>query len=78
MVEGSEIAIFLREEKNGEIRVSLRSRGRANVASVAAEFGGGGHVPAAGCTLFGPLPEAVNAVVAAAVRQSDLAFGSNG
>ncbi len=75
MVEGSEIAIFLREERNGEIRVSLRSRGRANVAAVAAEFGGGGHLPAAGCTLSGPLPDAVRTVVNAALRQSEAAFG---
>lgn len=77
MVEGSEIAVFLREEKTGEIRVSLRSRGRANVAAVAAEFGGGGHLPAAGCTLPGPLPAAVDTLVAAALRQSELAFGTD-
>lgn len=68
MVGGAEIALFFREEVNGEIRVSLRSRGRANVAQVADEFGGGGHVPAAGCTLEGPLPVAIERVVGAAVR----------
>ena len=66
MIEGSLIAMFAREEKNGEIRVSLRSRGDLNVARVADHFGGGGHVAAAGCTLQGPLPTAVERVIEAA------------
>lgn len=69
MVEGNQVALFLREETNGEIRVSLRSRGEVNVARIAEEFGGGGHVPAAGCTLPGPLDEATRRVVAAAEAQ---------
>lgn len=69
MVEGNEVALFLREEPNGEIRVSLRSRGDFNVARIAEEFGGGGHVPAAGCTLPGPLQEATRRVIAAAEAQ---------
>jgi phosphoesterase RecJ-like protein len=50
IVEGAEVAIFFREDPNGGIRVSLRSRGRVNVARVDEEFDGGGHDPAAGCT----------------------------
>lgn len=69
MVEGSDIALFFREEPNGEIRVSLRSPGTANVARLADEFGGGGHIPAAGCTLLTPMSEAVEQVVAAARRE---------
>lgn len=68
-VAGSQVALFLREEANGEVRVSLRSRGDVNVARIAEEFGGGGHVPAAGCTLAGPLSEAVRQVVDAARRE---------
>jgi phosphoesterase RecJ-like protein len=69
MVEGGEVAIFFREERRGEIRVSLRSGGAVNVARVAEEFGGGGHVPAAGCTLTVPMDEAVRRVVDAARRE---------
>lgn len=65
MVEGNEVALFFREEPDGSIRVSLRSRGRVNVARVAERFDGGGHLPAAGCTLLCPLPDAVRQVVAA-------------
>lgn len=68
MVAGSEVAVFFREETDGEIRVSLRSRGGANVAQVAEEFGGGGHVPAAGCTLEGPLETAVERVIGSVER----------
>jgi phosphoesterase RecJ-like protein len=46
----SEIAIFVRENDDGTIKASLRSTG-FDVASIAAGFGGGGHIRAAGCTL---------------------------
>ncbi|MCC2670228.1 MAG: Exopolyphosphatase-related protein [Armatimonadetes bacterium] len=69
MVAGSLVAVFAREEVNGEVRVSIRSRGDVNVARVADRFGGGGHVAAAGCTLSGPLDEAVDRVIAAATAE---------
>jgi phosphoesterase RecJ-like protein len=47
-IEGVELAALLREEEEGWIRVSLRSKGRVNASSAAARFGGGGHVNAAG------------------------------
>lgn len=65
MVEGSEVAVFFREEPAGEVRVSLRSRGNFSVAAVAEEFDGGGHVPAAGCTLPGPVDSAIEQVIGA-------------
>ena len=49
-VRNSEIAIFVRENDDGSIKASMRSTG-FNVADIAALFGGGGHVRAAGCTL---------------------------
>ncbi len=48
--EGVEIAIAIRESQDGTFRASMRSNG-FDVASVAAVFGGGGHVRAAGCTV---------------------------
>ncbi len=47
---GVEIALVLKEQANGDIRGSMRSIG-ADVASIAMQFGGGGHVRAAGFTL---------------------------
>lgn len=48
-IKDVEIAILFREKKNSLFRVSLRSKGRINVASLAETFNGGGHFDAAGC-----------------------------
>jgi phosphoesterase RecJ-like protein len=45
------------------IRLSLRSKGKVNVAAVAERMGGGGHENAAGCTLEGPLSRALDEIV---------------
>lgn len=50
-------AALLHETKEGNYKVSLRSGGEVDVAKVAAAFGGGGHVRAAGCTLWGTREE---------------------
>ena len=46
---GVQIAFVVKESNSGEFRASLRSLG-ANVAKIAEELGGGGHVRAAGCS----------------------------
>lgn len=48
-VAGVTIAFTVKEQKNGDLRISLRST-VADVAAVAAVHGGGGHTRAAGCT----------------------------
>ena len=53
-----EAAVFLRELPEGQIRMSLRSKGKLNVAEIAGRLGGGGHENAAGCTVDGPLSRA--------------------
>ncbi len=53
-----ETAALLVELKDGRIRCSLRSTGNIDVSEIAAKFGGGGHVMAAGTFLPGPLGEA--------------------
>lgn len=58
-----QIAALLRESKPGKIRCSLRSRGKLDVASVAREFGGGGHINAAGCSFETTPEEAESALV---------------
>ncbi len=50
-IEGVEVSILLKEFNPGEVSVSLRSRGKINVATFAARFGGGGHRFAAGFKL---------------------------
>ncbi len=59
-VEGVEVACSLMEMKPRQYKVSLRSKTYADVNAVAGRFGGGGHVRAAGCMLFGELEEVVD------------------
>ncbi len=67
-IRGVEVAVqFTEPSEPGEPwGLSFRSRGRVNVAAVAARFGGGGHHNAAGARIPGTL-QAVQAAVAAAV-----------
>lgn len=59
-IEGVEIAVFLKENDNGETKVSLRAKREGDVAAVAGKYGGGGHIKAAGCTLRCSVEEARN------------------
>ena len=63
-IQGVEVAAFFRELSDGRYRVSLRSKGQLNVASVAERFGGGGHECASGCSIDGPLSVAVARILA--------------
>ena len=62
-IQDVEVAAFFRELPDGRFRVSLRSKGALNVATVAERFGGGGHECASGCSVEGPLSEAVARVL---------------
>jgi bifunctional oligoribonuclease and PAP phosphatase NrnA len=59
-----EAAVFLRELPEQRIRMSLRSKGKINVAAIAQGLGGGGHENAAGCTVDGPLGRALEEILA--------------
>lgn len=65
-VEGVEIAVFLREVDFGIFKASLRSKKYADVSALAGEFGGGGHIFAAGCTVEGDINTASGSILAAA------------
>ena len=43
-----EVSILIKENKEGQIMCSLRSKGKINVSKLAQTMGGGGHVTAAG------------------------------
>ncbi len=59
-VKGVECAIFMYEIRTLEYKISMRSKGRVDVAAVAMRFGGGGHVRAAGCTMNGTYHDNIN------------------
>ena len=62
-ISGVEAAAFLRELPERRIRLSLRSKGQVDVAAIAERMGGGGHKSAAGCTLEGPLSQAIEEIL---------------
>lgn len=58
-LSGIEVGILFKEKPDGSMKVSMRSRDRVDVAKIALQFQGGGHVRAAGCNLEGPALQAV-------------------
>jgi bifunctional oligoribonuclease and PAP phosphatase NrnA len=63
-IAGVESAVFLREvADDNQFRLSIRSKGKLDVAQVAEYFGGGGHRSASGCTLDGPLGVATERIL---------------
>lgn len=59
-VDTVEVAASIMEVKKGNFKISLRSKTYADVNKIAGVYGGGGHVRAAGCMLFGELEEVVD------------------
>lgn len=59
-VDTVEVSVSLLEMKKGQYKASLRSKGKVNVNRIAGSFGGGGHVLASGCMLFGELEEIID------------------
>jgi bifunctional oligoribonuclease and PAP phosphatase NrnA len=52
-------------QDRGPVRISLRSKGRVDVASFAEQFGGGGHARASGLKIDAPYTQARDGVIAA-------------
>ena len=60
IIEGVECAIFLYETAPHTYKVSMRSNRIVDVSRIAAYFGGGGHIRAAGCTMSGSIHDVIN------------------
>lgn len=48
-INSVKLVLFFREKDKKTLRVSLRSKGKINVAKLAIKYGGGGHFDVAGC-----------------------------
>lgn len=59
-IRGIDVAIFMYQINPMEFKVSMRSTEAVDVAKIAQEFGGGGHVRAAGLTMKGTFHDCVN------------------
>ena len=66
MVEGAAITILLIEQTHQQVKVSWRSQGEHDVSRLALQFGGGGHLAAAGAVIDASLHQAEARVVEAA------------
>jgi phosphoesterase RecJ-like protein len=63
-IRGVIVAIFFEELPDGKVRVSMRSKNEAvDVCAICTQFGGGGHVLAAGARVRGTLPEVEKRIV---------------
>ena len=58
-----EVSVLIKENKEGQIRCSLRSKGKVNVSKIAQTLGGGGHVTAAGFKSPVGIEETLNKVL---------------
>lgn len=68
-IENVEVGILLKEKGNNEIKVSLRSKSYVDVSKVAKKFGGGGHIRAAGCTIYDTIENAKDKVLTEALKE---------
>ena len=67
-IRGVRLALLFREMSGHRVKVSLRSVGDVNVATLARQFGGGGHAKASGVAIPGALAD-VQATVLVAARE---------
>lgn len=75
VIEGVDVAIVMKWSEDNAYRVSLRSKG-VDVSRIAASFGGGGHVRAAGCTLrmsFADAKSSLQTAITAALQSEEQA-----
>lgn len=64
-----EVAIFLYETEDGSFKVSTRSVNSVDVARIAVQYGGGGHVRAAGFSMTGDSEEIIEQLVEEVKKQ---------
>lgn len=63
-IKGVGFAVFLRDTTDGKlVKVSIRSNLDVDVSKIAAEYNGGGHYSAAGCSIEGKIPDVEEIIV---------------
>lgn len=67
-----EIGVCISEDKNNLYSVSFRSKGKTDVSRIASVFGGGGHVKASGCNIFGNLNSVIEKILNACKAELDI------
>lgn len=62
-IDGVAVSALFKEQSDGTTRVSLRTTEPVDAAAIASQFGGGGHVRAAGCSLQLSVDGAIERVI---------------
>ena len=70
-VAGLDLAVLLKEVQASLTKISVRSRGEIDAAALCAQFGGGGHLRAAGAEIKLSIDDAARDVLAAAREAID-------
>jgi phosphoesterase RecJ-like protein len=65
------VSVLVKETPDGKVRCSLRSKGKVNVSKIAQDFGGGGHVSAAGFRSGTGVAETLQKVIEKVTAQLD-------
>ncbi len=69
-IAGVDVGLFFMEQPRGGVKVSFRSRG-VDVASIAEQFGGGGHKAASGAIVDGTIAQVRERVLAAVTQAAN-------
>lgn len=67
--EGVLVSVVAKEKEKDVFKVSVRSEEMFDAAEFCAQFGGGGHLRAAGCTINGNAKEVENALISALEKE---------
>jgi phosphoesterase RecJ-like protein len=70
-LRGVKIGLLFREQMNGQVRISFRSKDEIDVDEIARHFGGGGHEAASGCIVHGKIDEIKKVVVEEIAKRLD-------
>jgi bifunctional oligoribonuclease and PAP phosphatase NrnA len=74
LIKEAEVICLFREEDDGRIRVSIRSKGKISIHQLATDLGGGGHKYSAGLAITSSLNEAVKRVIEKLERRVESHF----
>ena len=72
-IEGVEVGLTLRQQRDGSYKISVRTGNQTNACSIARRLGGGGHPRAAGCEISGNLDNAKHAILDEVKKELDRA-----
>lgn len=62
-IRGVQVGVLLTQSENKSFKISLRAKPGCNVDAVAKDFGGGGHILAAGCMVYGTKTKVIQLLV---------------